>query len=216
MLPHKTPKAHAALAQRTASLSLVERRALIVSNGQRSLDEIVGLLGRDALAAIDRLLRDGYLAVGEAQGSTLDSAMSVLKSARQAVGSVLPLQGSLRTAPSTEPAAPMPSNPAPPPAAATSSAAPASRRSLAASKMYVIGLLQLLRNADAVALAAALQANREPDGMVDGMLEALRHIQATCNPSYTRRVSDRLAEILPEEYLPAMQAARAHALQASA
>ncbi|MCF7221368.1 hypothetical protein [Marilutibacter chinensis] len=228
MLPTKTPKAHAALTEHSAKLSVIERRALIISNGRRSLDEIAGMLGAGALAAIDRLLRDGYLVADGTGRSTSGATASVLEGARHAVRSVLASQAPSRSdAPTDAPTRPAVIPPAmqaaalsPSVQAATQPASAAAlrtvaRRSLAASKMYVIGLLQLLRNADAVALAASLQATRDPDEIVEGMLDALRHIRATCNPSYTQRVGDRLAEILPEKYLPEVRAERAGRPQAT-
>ncbi|KAB8163256.1 hypothetical protein FKV24_017920 [Lysobacter maris] len=200
MLLHKTPKAHAALTGHSARLSTVERRALIISNGQRDLDEIVGLLGGDARAAVERLLREDYLVANRRPRSPLDAAASMPKGAPQAPARL----------PHDTPAPAFGATATPSPAAATQqSLRSAPRRSLAASKMYVIGLLQLLRNADAAALAATLQASRDPDGTVAGMLDALRHIHATCNPSYTHRVADRLTEILPESHLLALHAERA-------
>lgn len=202
MLLHKTPKAHAALTGHSARLSTVERRALIISNGQRDLDEIVGLLGGDARAAVERLLREDYLVANRRPRSPLDAAALVPKGAP-------PAQAPARL-PHDTPAPAVGAAAAPSPAATMQqSLRSAPRRSLAASKMYVIGLLQLLRNADAAALAATLQASRDPDETIAGMLDALRHIHATCNPSYTHRVADRLTEILPESHLLALHAERA-------
>lgn len=207
VLVSKTSKARAALAERSATLNVVERRALIVSNGERSLDEIAGMLGHEAVEAVERLLRDGYLAAeSESPRSTLDTALTMFKSARRAVENALPQRDQTESEPEPHGVAAAPAA-APQPAPAPTGPPPraGNRRSLAASKMYVIGLLQLQRNADAVALAAHLQATRTPDEMMTRMLDAMRHIRATCNPSYVERISDRLAEILPEEYLPALR-----------
>lgn len=209
MLLSKTPKAHTALTKRSAALSVVERRALIVSNGQRSLDEIAYMLGDDAVDAVERLLREGYLVASESRRSTLDTALSVFRSARQAVGNALPRPDQLAPDPAPNGHAPRTATPAtasqPAAAPANAPARAVSRRSLAASKMYVIGILQLQRNADAVALAAQLQATRAADEMMACILDAMWHIRTTCNPSYVQRIGDRLAEILPEEYLPALR-----------
>ena len=57
----KTDKARTAIQNRDTGLSAQERHILIVSNGQRSLDDIVSMLGPATLGPIDRLLREGYL-----------------------------------------------------------------------------------------------------------------------------------------------------------
>ena len=61
MLLAKTDKARTAIQNRDAGLSAQERHILIVSNGERSLNDIVSMLGPATLAPIDRLLREGYL-----------------------------------------------------------------------------------------------------------------------------------------------------------
>ncbi len=67
MLLHKTTRAHAALqSARDANLSLADRRILILADGRRSLNELVGLLGSEALPSIERLLRERYLEDGRA------------------------------------------------------------------------------------------------------------------------------------------------------
>lgn len=59
---HKTEKARAALQRRTGMLSMQERRILILSDGQRSLDDIAGLLGATARPVALRLVEEHYLA----------------------------------------------------------------------------------------------------------------------------------------------------------
>ncbi|HWS76922.1 MAG TPA: hypothetical protein VN205_00945, partial [Thermomonas sp.] len=62
MLLNKTALAREALqAGSNAGLSLQERRILIMTDGKRSLNEVMGLLGADILPAIDRLIRAGYI-----------------------------------------------------------------------------------------------------------------------------------------------------------
>lgn len=63
MRPSKTDLARQTLQAHTGSLGMRERRALILCDGRRDLDELRALLGQDAPDLIHRLLRDGYLAV---------------------------------------------------------------------------------------------------------------------------------------------------------
>lgn len=181
MPPHKTEKAHLALRDRPADVSVLERRILILSDGRRGDEEIAELLGVQARDALARLLRDGYLAG--------------------------------RETPSAPVAAAVPATTAPPavqaPAPDPPGAAPAtSRRSIAAAKMYVIDMLQLQRGVEAGALAAAVRACRDQDELAAHMLRALRFIHGVANSSLSRRVADRLAEIMPEQYLPELDVFR--------
>ncbi len=61
MQPCKTALAHAALQAHRAPLDLRQRRALILCDGKRGLDDLGALLGNDAPALIAQLQRDGYL-----------------------------------------------------------------------------------------------------------------------------------------------------------
>ena len=171
MHPHKTEKAHHALRDRPADVSVLERRILILSDGRRGDVEIADLLGIQTRDALARLLRDGYLSDRD-------------------VAPVMPAAPLAPAPPATEPAHEAPA------------ATPASsRRSIAAAKMYVIDMLQLQRGPDAAAIAAAVRICRDQDELAAHMLRALRYIHGVANPSLSRRVADRLAEIMPEQYL---------------
>lgn len=106
---------------------------------------------------------------------------------------------------------------APPPVAPVSVPAPAAaargaastRRSLAASKMYLLDMLQLQRTPEAAELRATIQCTADPDELVDVLLRAVRQLLQSGSASYGPRVAARLAEILPEEALPRLQAIRA-------
>lgn len=166
MNPHKTEKAHSALRDRPADVSVLERRILILSDGRRGDEEIADLLGSQARDALARLLRDGYLSDRDA-APIMPAAASIAIEPRELAG-----------------------------------AAPASsRRSIAAAKMYVIDMLQLQRGPEAAAIAAAVRGCRDTDELAAHMLRALRFIHGVANPSLSRRVADRLAEIMPEQYL---------------
>lgn len=179
---HKTDKARSALLERTPTLSVQDRRILILSDGQRSLDDIVGLLGSPARPAVLRLVEERYLATSHAATAS-------------AAGTAMPATGSATTsaiAPST--------------AATSPPARPATRRSLAATKMYMLDMLQLQRDAESAEIKAAIRTSIGPEATVAVVLQGLQHIQRIANPSYSRRVFDRVAEMIPEEALPALQA----------
>ncbi|MET4576177.1 hypothetical protein [Ottowia thiooxydans] len=58
----KTAKGREALTDR-ASMSMSERRILILCDGKRSRQEIVSWLGKGALLVMDSLFEQGYLAI---------------------------------------------------------------------------------------------------------------------------------------------------------
>ncbi len=89
-------------------------------------------------------------------------------------------------------------------AALAVAAAPAtrSRRSIAATKMYMIDMLQLLRDMDSSSFAVSIQTSQDEADLVMNVLEALRYITRKSGPSYGKRVSERLGAMLPEAYLP--------------
>jgi hypothetical protein len=86
------------------------------------------------------------------------------------------------------------------------SAPAGARRSLAASKMYMLDMLQLQRSAESAELRAAIQCTVEPGSLVDALIAALHLIVSASTPSYGERVAKRLAETLPLEALPRLEA----------
>lgn len=165
-------------AQSAAGLSLFERRVLILCDGRRNRKDIVALLGTDALPMIERLLHAGYLS---SHGST----------------PATPRLATSRSRPVNAPAA-----------IAQKPTAPTSRRSLSVSKMYLTDMMQVQRDPQSVALRAQIQASPSEDELVYHMMNGLRHLQEVATASYARRVADRLAEILPEQYLLRLQYVR--------
>jgi hypothetical protein len=162
MLPRKTDLARTALQSHAGPLSMRERRALILCDGQRDLASLANLLGQDAAALIRKLCDTGYL---------IDAA--------SALASVTaPAQPVVRT-----------SN---------------GRRSMVAAKLYMLDMLALQRHDAAIRHKADLQACHEPDETLAQLLASLRCLQDTSAASLARRVRERLAEVLPEDCLPAL------------
>lgn len=116
-------------------------------------------------------------------------------------GYLVPVQASATPTPPATIAAPVATPVAPPAAAA--------RRSLAASKMYLLDMLQLQRTPEAAELRAAIQCAVDPPEQIEALLHAVHVLLASNATSYGPRVASRLAEILPEEALPRLQAIRA-------
>jgi hypothetical protein len=235
MLLHKTGKAREALqAGPAAGLNLADRRILILVDGRRSLDQLLSMLGTEVLPSIDRLLREGYLAHGDAGAADtrapgLGSAFTGLlratadmvqaraeqiRAEQGRAGQVAAATAAPMRSATALPGVPPPtSSPAPETRAESAPVRPAhpsgTRRSLAACKMYMLDMLQLQRSPEAAELRAAIQCAGDPGPLVDALLQALRLIVSASSASYGERVTQRLAEILPPDALPRLEAMRA-------
>ncbi|EML7987792.1 hypothetical protein D7Y24_15795 [Stenotrophomonas maltophilia] len=64
MQPRKTDLARTALQAHRAPLDMRQRRLLILCDGQRTIDDLTGLLGQDAPAMVIQLVQAGYLSTG--------------------------------------------------------------------------------------------------------------------------------------------------------
>jgi hypothetical protein len=224
MLLNKTDKARDALgAGPSAGLALQDRRILILTDGRRSLNQVMAMLGPDILPAIDRLMRDGYItrddiaatrtsaartpAFGGAVTGLLRAATEAVQARTEQIRATTPAT----SAPTPEAAPSITVAPVSPQIAAAATAprpSSGTRRSLAASKMYLLDMLQLQRNAEAAELRAAIQCS-EPAQLIDVLFQALRLLVGVSTQSYGERIVNRLSEILPEETLPRLEALRA-------
>lgn len=175
----KTDRARSALVQHGPDLSAHDRRLLILSDGKRSLDDIVALLGADVRPRLLHLLDRGYLIGVSHRG---DDPANV---------------DTPRAKPDIAATPPAPAPPAPPRAV---------RRSLAATKMYLLDILQLQRDPDAAALRAVIHTSVGQDALLAAILDAAAHVQRTSNASYGQRVIERVAEIIPEDALAELEA----------
>ena len=187
----KTEMARAALQARSPALNAMDRRLLILSDGQRSRESLLAMFGTEVASNIERLLQEGYLEAKARPGVLV-----------QATGGIAAMRRPERSP------VPAPAAPKVPPAPAVLPPRPAtSRRSMAAAKMYVADMLQLQRSEESASLRAAIHTAPSEDELVYQLCKALHHIRATTAASYGERVSTRLGELLPEAWLPRLQAA---------
>lgn len=228
MLLNKTMLAREALqAGPTAGLSLQERRILIMTDGKRSLNEVMALLGADILPVIDRLIRAGYIDDGRTPAPM--AAPHVAPAAVPAQGLGGALGGLIRAATESvqarteqiragsasaqpalaTPAPPAPAAPAQPVAAQSAVLRGGQRRSLVAAKMYLVDMLQLQRHPDAVELKARIQFTSGDAQLLEAILDGMRVLLQLTNESYGQRIVARLGEVLPEILLPQLDAAAA-------
>ena len=179
MYPRKTDLARQALQSHAAPLAMRERQALILCDGRRDLAELGAMLGPGAAAQIERLCTAGYLIMT----GTPASFAPAVSSAPEPVRPVAP----------------------PPPAAVPLAPAASSRRSIVAAKLYMVGMLELQRHESAASHRTRLQACQDPDATAAHILAAVHCLQRTTSNSFTQRVRERLAEVMPEPYLPALE-----------
>jgi hypothetical protein len=171
-----------------------ERRALILCDGRRDLKELTALLGADAPALVMHLYEAGYLS--NAVVEPVARAPALLPARAPATA---PIQVSI---------------PAPAPALQTQ--ATGTRRSLVAAKLYLIGILELQRDESAIAQRKQLQTCQDPDAIVAHLLAGVHCLQRIASNSLAQRVRERLAEVLPESCLPALERLDLAAPQSSA
>jgi hypothetical protein len=183
MQPNKTNKARLTLQSHTGPLSIRERRALILCDGRRDLKELSALLGVDAPALVMNLYEAGYL------NNTVVEPVAKAPAPPPA------------RAPAVVPVAAPTQAPAPVPQAQSTG----TRRSLVAAKLYLIGMLELQRDESAVAQRKQLQVCQDPEAIVAHLLAGVHCLQRIASTSLAQRVRERLAEVLPESYLAALE-----------
>ncbi len=82
---------------------------------------------------------------------------------------------------------------------------PSSRRSLAATKMYTMDMLQLLRDMDASGMAVSLHTSDSEAEFMANVFLAVRLISVKSGPSFALRVLAKLQEIVPQAYLAGVE-----------
>ena len=209
----KTDKARTALAANASGqLSLGQRRILILTDGRRSIEDIMAMLGAQILGDLDLLVREGYLATADRattrEGGLGQRLRDLASRATRTPADAAPAAAT--TPPASTPAptsAPMPA-PAPsaPPAAART---PGTRRSLAASKMYVLDLLQTQRDLQMAECRSEIQCAQDEAAVVVALLDGVRQLMPRVSAGMATRILARLDEVLPEAYLPALRALQA-------
>lgn len=147
------------------------------------------------------ILCDGERSGEEVAGWLGEGAWQMLEDLRQrGYLAEVAAEPARRPVPSPAPAAAPVAAPAPVPAPG------ASRRSLAACKMYVVNILQMQREAGVPPLVEALHRSADEQALVEAMAMALRYLKQGTNGSYAQRVHEHMVSIMPEHHLPALEA----------
>ena len=71
--------------------------------------------------------------------------------------------------------------------------------------MYMIDLLQMMRNMDASSLAVNLHTSADGNELLEWVLVGLKFIYIASGESYGSRVYEGLLEIVPEHQLPKLE-----------
>jgi hypothetical protein len=218
----KTEKGRSALLNRDTSLGPRERQILVMCDGKRKYVDFLQFFGDDSKIVLNRLVSQGYMLDVDSALTPLDAMTSTGTFRASGLGRMAGLGDSAfegfddssgfgqsdrsrltQPAPLTV-AASRPSSSLPTDTAQKlAPAAPTrSRRSIAATKMYMIDMLQLLRDMDSSSFAVSIQTSHDEPDLVMNVLAALRYITRKSGQSYGQRVSERLGNMLPEAYLP--------------
>lgn len=180
MLPRKTDQARTALQAHRAPLDMRQRRLLILCDGQRDLATLTTMIGADAPAMVIQLVQAGYLVT---------------------TPEVLEASAAVPTAPARVVSPTSAPSPAPPPTGPSAER----RRSMAAARIYLLGILEMQRHPQAAALFRELQQARQDGDVVDAMQAALDALTQLTSAGYAERVHDRLLEVLPRDHLDAFK-----------
>lgn len=203
MLLTKTEKARIALASNAAgALSLAQRRILILTDGRRSIEQIMAMLGPQILGDLDLLLRDGYLST-DARAAVRDAGIG--QRLRDAAGRIAGATPAPAAAQARVPAHTPATDARMRVANASVGTRAGTRRSLAASKMYVLDLLQTQRDLRIAECRTDIQCAQDEAATVVALLDGVRQLIPLVSAGMSARILARLDDVLPEAYLPALR-----------
>jgi hypothetical protein len=187
----KTEKGREALRSRDPDLAPRERQIVILANGTHSRESIQELVARDIGPELHRLLQSGYLEERAGAGHAAHQ-VSHPHQTLPSIGFATAAAGAnhLSGQPKTQ----------------AQDQQQLSRRSLAGTKMYIVDMLQLLRDMDASSMAVSVHSSQGEMEFIENVVAAARFITEKCGPSYGLRVVNKLRETVPEVHLTAFHA----------
>ncbi|MCC4608460.1 hypothetical protein [Xanthomonas campestris] len=188
MTPRKTALALTALQSHRSPLTLLQRRALILADGQRDLTALARLLGDNGAALVQTLCAMGYLtpADGSAKAAVPETAAhTAARTAASLIATAPTVVQTLQALPTAD------------------DLHRQRRRAATNARLYLLDILQLQRNPAAAVLHRQLQAARADDEIGIAIGVALQELPQFTSASYAERVRARIGELLPE----ALQAA---------
>ncbi|MBB4131376.1 hypothetical protein [Xanthomonas sp. 3075] len=173
MTPRKTELALTALQSHRSPLTLLQRRALILADGQRDLATLSTLLGGDAAELVQSLCTMGYLQSDTAGTGALTGPPATAQHAPALTRApdALPTEDDLQRQ---------------------------RRRATTNARLYLLDILQLQRNPAAAVLYRHLHAARTEAHIGVAIAEALRELPQITSASYAERVRAHVGELLPD------------------
>ncbi len=211
----KTEKGRAALQNREAGLTQRQRQILLMSDGKRSRAEMLQMFTSDISADVHHLLGLNLLIDVSKKVLTADnlSATGTFRvSDLNSLAGFVQQSGHSDFGGSSAPPQSMPSGlgQSGDPAADSKLAAlspsskvikPKMRRSMAAAKMYVVDILQRMRDMDSPAFAVSIQTSTDEADLAESLINAVRYIYRKSGGTFGARVFEKLYETMPEAYL---------------
>lgn len=192
MLPIKTEAGKAALQNRDPLLGPRDRQLMILCNGSRTVASLVPLMGPTVVDDLARLVEAGFLVATTASPHSAGRAHPAVKAVQR--------PGSSQEGTKTISADHLSST------SAARAPYPNARRSLAGTKMYIMDMLQLMRDMQASALAVSIHTSESETEFMGHVVAAARWVFYQRGASYGMRVIDKLKEITPEAHLPLLHA----------
>lgn len=187
----KTEKGREALRSRDPYLAPRERQIVILANGTHSRESIQELMARDIGPELHRLLQSGYLE----EGAGANHVAHQVSHSQQTIPPIGFATPAVRA-----------NHPSGQPKTQAQDQQQLSRRSLAGTKMYIVDMLQLLRDMDASSMAVSVHSSQGEMEFIENVVAAARFITEKCGPSYGLRVVNKLRETVPEVHLTAFHA----------
>jgi hypothetical protein len=191
MLLVKTDKGREALQSRDPSLSPRERQIIVLANGKLSREALGQLMQHDIRVDVERLVQCGFLsraaasasiaATGPKQSMVATALNAALQIGARPVVQVVEASGPARQS-------------------------SGSRRSLAGTKMYIMDMLQLMRNMEASSMAVTVHTSQGEMDFMYNVIVAARFIANNSGTSYGMRVVGKLREIVPQAHLDSVDA----------
>jgi hypothetical protein len=193
----KSPLGRHLLLNGLVGLTDVERQLLTGVNGSRTRQELFAITGVDSEALVDRMITHGLLVEFPTLPPLLwPDPSSVQWAATQDVvaqDSSRPELATRLEAPANTPGLPV---------ALTAKVSKArGKRSVVATKMYTVNMLNLVRSPDSAAHLSAVQGSVDEDEMMLHVLSAMQYFISKATPSYAAKVMSHLQEVVPVEYL---------------
>ncbi len=205
----KTEKGRDELSVRSKALGARARQVLVLSNGLRTRSEMIGMMGSLSTELIDSLLKDGYItdaSIPDISTTPVEVLSRTGTFFQNPDGTLEPLKRAVMPFEQTTAAdsgyAKLAITQEQGTSQETLPPKKSGKRSLAATKMYTIDMLQLSRNADSSAMAVQVHTSDTPDELISHVLASLGLVSRASGPAYALKMALRLQTMIPEVYLP--------------